>query len=287
MTSSSPDHRRALLLQHERETPAGLIGQWLDERGVDIDVQRIDLDNRDLDPREYQLIVSLGSGAAAYDDSLAFISKEQKLLCQAIAASVPVLGICFGAQLLARTLGGGVSRSPVPEIGWVSVRTHDHALVEEGPWFQWHFDTFTPPPGSTLIAESDAGPQAYVVGRSLGVQFHLKVTPEIIDGWMTASSPHPEQIGELTLAQAEDLTDLVEERGSLTVKHLRHRRLLHSATAVAPEDTYPAGDCQSPTRVPVSLEEASAPGRCIHPDMRHDGTSVNRHPRSRPYTDWR
>jgi GMP synthase (glutamine-hydrolysing) len=187
MPSSSPDHRRALLLQHERETPAGLIGQWLDERGVDIDVQRIDLDDRDLDPREYQLIVSLGSEAAAYDDSLAFISKEQKLLRQAIAASVPVLGICFGAQLLARTLGGGVSRAPVPEIGWVSVRTHDHALVEEGPWFQWHFDTFTTPPGSTLLAESDAGPQAYVVGRNLGVQFHPEVTPEIIDGWMTAS----------------------------------------------------------------------------------------------------
>ncbi len=58
------------------------------------------------------------------------------------------------------------------------------ALVPEGPWFQWHFDTFTMPPGATLIAESDLGPQAYVAGRSLGLQFHPEVTPEIMDGWV-------------------------------------------------------------------------------------------------------
>src|SRR5216684_4216124 len=53
-----------------------------------------------------------------------------------------------------------------------------------GPWFQWHFDSFTPPPGARLIAETDIGPQAYVAGRSLGLQFHPEVTTEIMDEWV-------------------------------------------------------------------------------------------------------
>jgi GMP synthase-like glutamine amidotransferase len=57
-------------------------------------------------------------------------------------------------------------------------------LVPEGPWFQWHFDAFTLPPGATLIAESDVGPQAFVAGRSLGLQFHPEVTTEIMDDWV-------------------------------------------------------------------------------------------------------
>src|ERR1700676_1760068 len=125
MTSSTPERRRALLLQHERETPGGLIREWLDERGVDVDEVRIDVGARELDPCAYHLIVSLGSEFAAYDDSLAFISRELTLVREAVAASVPVLGICFGAQLLARALGGAVFRAQVPEIGWFTVRTQD------------------------------------------------------------------------------------------------------------------------------------------------------------------
>ncbi len=56
--------------------------------------------------------------------------------------------------------------------------------MPEGPWFQWHFDSFTVPPGATAIAESDVGPQAFVAGRSLGLQFHPEVTTEIMDDWV-------------------------------------------------------------------------------------------------------
>jgi hypothetical protein len=64
------------------------------------------------------------------------------------------------------------------------VRSTDPDLVPEGPWFQWHFDSFTVPPGATAIAESDVGPQAFVAGRSLGLQFHPEVTTEIMDDWV-------------------------------------------------------------------------------------------------------
>ena len=105
---------------------------------------------------------------------------------KAVHDDVPVLGLCFGGQMLARVLGGEVYRGDVAEIGWLPVRTTDPELVPEGPWFQWHFDTFTTPPGATLIAESDVGPQAFVSGRSLGLQFHPEVTPEIMHDWVRA-----------------------------------------------------------------------------------------------------
>ena len=105
---------------------------------------------------------------------------------RAVESDVPVLGLCFGGQMLARVLGAEGFRSSRSEIGWLPVRTNDPGLVPEGPWFQWHFDSFTEPPGATLIADSDVGPQAFVAGRSIGLQFHPEVTPDIMDDWVRA-----------------------------------------------------------------------------------------------------
>lgn len=185
---------RALVLQHEQPTPGGYVNQWLEERGAEQDVFRIDIDEREVDPRDYQLIVSLGSEFAAFDD-IPWIKREESLLREAHAADVPILGICFGGQLLAKTLGGEAFRSDQSEIGWLPVRTRDEQLVPHGPWFQWHFDSFTTPPGAELIAESDVGPQAYTIGRSLGTQFHPEVTPEIMESWVRAYPHELEQDG--------------------------------------------------------------------------------------------
>jgi GMP synthase (glutamine-hydrolysing) len=175
---------KALILQHEEPTPPGYLGEWLKQQGAEVDVFRIDLDGDVPDPREYDMIASLGSEFAAFDDSKPFIPREAQLLREALDADVPVLGLCFGGQLLARVAGGKSFRSEQAEIGWQPVRTNDPDLVAEGPWFNWHFDSFTLPPGAELIAETDVGPQAYVIGRSLGLQFHPEVTPEIMDAWV-------------------------------------------------------------------------------------------------------
>jgi GMP synthase-like glutamine amidotransferase len=177
---------RALIVQHEAPTPPGLVSAWLAQRAARVDVLRIDLEDRVPDPRDYDLIVSLGSEFPAYDDSVPFIGRETKLIKDAAAADVPFLGLCFGGQLMARVLGGRSFRAERSEIGWLPVRSNDPQLVSEGPWFQWHFDSFTLPPGAKLIAETDIGPQAYVIGRSLGLQFHPEVTPEIMAAWVSA-----------------------------------------------------------------------------------------------------
>jgi GMP synthase-like glutamine amidotransferase len=177
---------KALIVQHEEPTPPGLLGDWLERQNAQIDILRIDLDEKVPDPREYDMLASLGSEFAAFDDSIPFIHKESELFRQAAAEDVPVLGLCFGGQLLARALGGTSFRAERSEIGWLTVDTKAPDLISEGPWFQWHFDSFTLPPGARLLADTAVGPQAYIAGRSLGLQFHPEVTPQIMDSWVRA-----------------------------------------------------------------------------------------------------
>jgi GMP synthase (glutamine-hydrolysing) len=177
---------RALVVQHDDNGPAGHVTGWLRARGADEDLWLIGHEARDPRPSDYDLIVSLGSEHAAYDDTVPWLPGELALLREAFQADVPVLGICFGSQLLARALGGRAMRARHAEIGWVPVSTRDSEFVPAGPWLQWHYDTFTPPPGSLVLAESPAGPQAFTSGRSVGVQFHPEVTLGIVEGWVRA-----------------------------------------------------------------------------------------------------
>ena len=146
------------------------------------------------------VIVSLGSGWSTYWEEVAdAVRAEQHLLRDACTASIPVLGICFGAQQLATALGGTVSRAPQAEIGWHEVRAVAESLTSQfesirrgalacsGSWMQWHYDRFTVPPGATLLAESPVGAQAFVIGRALGVQFHPEATESIVREWSSAT----------------------------------------------------------------------------------------------------
>jgi len=175
---------RTLILQHEAATPPGLMTGWLAEQGADVRTVRIDEDDASIRPRDFDLIVSLGSEFAAFDDSVPFVPREIKVFEDAMEEAVPILGLCFGGQMLARVLGATLFRSDTAEIGWLPVRTRDPEMVGEGPWFQWHFDSFSAPPNARLVAETDVGPQAFVAGRSLGLQFHPEVTPAIMDEWV-------------------------------------------------------------------------------------------------------
>src|SRR5438128_1873830 len=123
---------RALIVQHEAPTPPGLVSDWLAQRAASVDVLRIDLEGRVPDPRQYDLIVSLGSEFPAFDDSVPFIGRETKLIQQAAAADVPFLGLCFGGQLMARALGGRSFRADRSQIGWVPVRATDSELAADG-----------------------------------------------------------------------------------------------------------------------------------------------------------
>lgn len=192
---ASADGPRGLVLQHGDWGPPGLLGAWAAARGIPLDVHRADLGEPlpALDGQAF--IASLGSPHNPEDRHVGQVAAELRFVAEAVARDVPVLGLCFGGQVLARVLGGTIERAPRPELGWHVVRTRDPRIVPEGPWLQWHYDRFTLPPGAELLADSPVGIQAFAHGRHLGVQFHPESTIEIVAGWARADGERLAALG--------------------------------------------------------------------------------------------
>ncbi|MFI1565421.1 type 1 glutamine amidotransferase [Streptomyces sp. NPDC020490] len=182
---------RALVVQHDHVTEPGLIGARLVERGYDLTAVTVvpeehhhapDVTFDFPDADGWDLIVSLGAPWSVYDETAVgpWIEGELALLRKAHHLGVPVLGVCFGAQALATALGGSVAAASRPEIGWVEVDTDEPSLIGPGPWFQWHFDRCLLPPGAEEVARNSVCPQAFRLGRSLGVQFHPETTTGVV-----------------------------------------------------------------------------------------------------------
>jgi GMP synthase-like glutamine amidotransferase len=135
---------------------------------------------------EHDVVVPMGAPWGAWEDDRigTWLKPELDWLRDLQRSDVPILGICFGAQALARTLGGSVAPGLRAEIGYTWINSDDPELVPNGPWFEWHYDRFTVPPGAVEIARNARASQAYRIGRSLGVQFHPEVTPACLEGWL-------------------------------------------------------------------------------------------------------
>jgi len=103
---------------------------------------------------------------------------------------VPVLGICFGGQTLARVLGARLYRLPVPEIGWAQV-TSEHPGLAEGPWLSWHRDAFELPAGAAQIAANAVCVQGFSYGPHVALQFHPEATEPIAASWLRFAVPPP------------------------------------------------------------------------------------------------
>lgn len=173
---------RVLFLEHQPDAPAGYLGERAAEGGHEVTVASVP-GGTVPDPAGFDLVVPLGSGESVYDETVPWIPVEQAVLRRAVDSGVPVLGVCFGSQMLASVLGGEVRRAPAPTIGWHKIDTDDPDLVEPGPWVVWHFDVLTPPPDAAEIARSPVGTQAFLAGPHAGVQFHPEATPGSVASW--------------------------------------------------------------------------------------------------------
>jgi GMP synthase-like glutamine amidotransferase len=173
----------ALIRSHAETGPPGLLADWLRARGIPFEVERTWVGGPLPDPERYAFVASLGSKHSPRDTHQPAVAAELELIDRAVARDVPVLGLCFGGQVLATALGGDVEPAPTPELGWRQIATDDPDAVPDGPWLEWHYERFTTPPDAVEVARTADASQAFRIGPHLGVQFHPESTVDIVTRW--------------------------------------------------------------------------------------------------------
>lgn len=186
-----------LIIKHIDIEGPGLIEEILKEYGISYQMINLEKDILSKNPDDFSHIIILGGPMNVYEeDRYPFLKEEDLLIKESILKQKHLLGICLGAQLIAKALGAKVFKSPLKEIGWYDVELTETGLKDSlfsklpkrFSVFQWHEDTFEIPRNAKLIATSSSVPnQAFRYGKNVyGLQFHLEVTEEMIKQWIDA-----------------------------------------------------------------------------------------------------
>ncbi len=180
------------IFRHAPTEGPGYFATFLHSKNIPLELIKVDEGAPvPSDPDAYSGLVFMG-GPMSVNDDLPWIAPILALIRAAVQQEVPVLGHCLGGQLIAKALGGVVTRNPVKEIGWGEVSVVDNPIAHD--WcnaipnkfsgFHWHGETFSIPQGATRILESAYCPnQAYALGKHLGMQCHVEMTREMIETW--------------------------------------------------------------------------------------------------------
>ena len=195
-----------IVLRHTPTCPLGSVAGVLAEAGLTYHYLDLfaEIPKR-LPLEDSSGLVVLGGPMSANDsDKYRFLEPELTWIQEAVETQVPTLGICLGAQLLAKALGERVYPNRVKEIGWYEIEVlppaaEDRLFVASGPTetvFQWHGDTFDLPAGAVHLARSELCPnQAFRFGPlAYGLQFHVEMTPPLMAEWFDEPDLHS-QIG--------------------------------------------------------------------------------------------
>jgi len=169
------------IFRHSNTEGPGYFATFLETRRIPWTLVKVDAGEQvPADPRGFSGLAFMG-GPMSVNDDLPWISKVLGLVNEAVEADIPVLGHCLGGQLIAKALGGKVTRNAVKEIGWGAVTVEDNVQARE--WFgatrefsafHWHGETFTIPPQAARIAASPhCENQAFALGKHLGMQCHV------------------------------------------------------------------------------------------------------------------
>ncbi|MDJ0737934.1 MAG: glutamine amidotransferase [Nostocaceae cyanobacterium] len=187
--------KSATVIRHIAFEDLGSLEIVLKKQGYTIKYLEAGVDNiADVSPLADDILIVLGGPIGAYDDKdYPFLIDELRLLEQRLAADLPTIGICLGAQLIARSLGAKVYPGAEKEIGWSKIELTEAGKnsplvdldVEQTPVLHWHGDTFDLPGGAIRLASNSLYlNQAFSWGKAcMGLQFHLEVIPKGLERW--------------------------------------------------------------------------------------------------------
>lgn len=227
--------KTAIAIRHVAFEDLGVFAPVLEELGYQIRYADPGiLDSTELaalDVEAADLLVVLGAPIGAYDEATyPFLLAELELIGRRLRSGKPLLGICLGAQLIARVLGAKVAPMGVKEIGFGALQLTTEgaagclgALGDGGPVLHWHGDMFQLPPGATLLARTEICPnQAFMLGNAvLGLQFHLEADPARIEQWLIghAAELSASGIDPVTIRQqAKDVGEELRRRGQQVLR---------------------------------------------------------------------
>lgn len=209
-----------LVIQHVESEGLGIIAPMLRASGLGADIVKVYKGEEiPFDVSQHAGLIVLGGPMGVYEeDAYPFLTDEMTLLESALKADAPTLGICLGAQLLAKAAGAPVYKGRAKEIGWYKVRltdagSRDRILIGfpgDFTVFQWHGDTFDVPHGAVNLAASALFPNQLIrVGsRAYGMQFHLEVTEAMIREWLRVNAQ------EVVLVKTVDPTTILKDTPS-------------------------------------------------------------------------
>jgi GMP synthase-like glutamine amidotransferase len=209
------------IFRHSPTEGPGYFADYLDSKGVPWQLVKIDAGEPvPTDPRAFSGAALMG-GPMSVNDPLPWIPPVLDFIRDAVSADVPLIGHCLGGQLMSKALGGVVTRNPVKEIGWGTIRIEPVAPARE--WFgdireflsfHWHGDTFTIPAGAVRLASSEwCANQTFALGNHLGMQCHIEMTPELIATWCESGAEEIEAARASPSVQTPDaIKDHMQEK---------------------------------------------------------------------------
>jgi GMP synthase-like glutamine amidotransferase len=180
----------ALVVAHIGYEDLGALQPCLDDLGLASRVLHREMLRGDEPLEGVSSLLSMGSTLDPVGGELRH-SREKLLLRRAHGQGVRVVGICFGAQLLAACLGGRVFRLPEARAGWLPAADHPGDIPDNVRVFFWNSFGFSPPPGSEVIASHGEACTAFRNGSVLGLQFHADVTPSLLSRWIADEGECP------------------------------------------------------------------------------------------------
>lgn len=208
--------KTAIAIRHVHFEDLGLLDEVLRRHDYDIAYREAGVDAIDDEQtRSADLAIILGGPVGAYEDDIhPFLADETSLARVRMQASKPLLGICLGAQVMARALGSRVYPSGIKELGWapltLSAAPSVLAPLDGLAVLHWHGDTFDLPPGAERLASTPGIPnQAFSVGRhALGLQFHLEARAAGLERWYIGHA------GEIAATPGIDVPTLRRQAGA-------------------------------------------------------------------------